>query len=333
MSLFDFFKINKERNFGVISLKRTTEPVEFNEIVAKAAIPEWKTNKSLRSFPTRWQDGSFSCVAHTLCLEAGIEYQNKYGYFIEFSPAFNYFYRVNKTSTNKEGMFIDNAYDISRDVGYIPYDLLPSDGWNEDQMNNVIIKPWFLDIAKNFRIGVDGKPAKINLPIDIDLIASVIQTTKKGVSLLLSIGSGEWLNQQEPKIKSNPIFKHEVLAIDFYLKNGEKYLRIQDSADRNTPFKDISENYLKQRTILCEYGMTFRFEISPGKLSFDGSIKTYQDILKAEGLFPKNISSSGFWGPITIQATKDFSNKYNLNLTKTDGFSSELIAKLTELYS
>lgn len=324
-----------ETNYGVLPEQGGGDlPIPFEEIVGKIEEPIWKEKleNELRSFPTFYQGTTASCVMHSLCLAAGIDYENKYGTFIKFAPLFGYYFRINKNYENGEGMIVSNAYTIARDQGFIPYELLPSNGFTESQANKVKIQPWFLEIGKIFRIGKDGQPVRIGLPKDFNTIASVIQKTKKGVTVLLRIGEGEWQGSTMPRLMTtNPEYGHEVVIIDFYTKSGKKLLRIQDSADKSFPFKDISEEYFKERAVQVEYGMTFRFAISPGKPIFDGSIKSYQEILRAEGFFPTNIDFIEIWGPRTQQASDKFTEKYGLQ--RQTSMSLELTKFLLQNYN
>jgi len=333
---FDSIFSKVETNYGVlpepIGVEEKTIP--FEEIVGKAEDPIWKEKleNELRSFPATYQGTTASCVAHSICLAAGIDYQNKYGSFVKFAPLFNYYFRSNKNHENGEGMIVSNAYNIVRDKGFIPYDLLPSSGFTESQANQVKIQPWFLEIGHIFRLGKEGQQVRISVPKDFDTIASIIQKTKKGVTILLKIGEGEWQGATTPRLMTNnPEYGHEVVIIDFYTKNGKKFLRIQDSADKAFPFKDISEEYFKERAIQVEYGMTFRFAIIPGKPVFDGSIRKYQEILRYEGLFPINIDFIENWGPVTQTASNKFTDKYGL--PRQSKLSLDLVKYLLQNYN
>lgn len=83
-------------------------------------------------------------------------------------------------------------------------------------------------------------------------------------------------------------------------------------------------------------GSTFNRDLTVGMRGSD--VVALQDILKANGLFPKNIGSTGYFGGITRQAVKDFQKKYEKSVlwvlglkTPTGYFGRSSRAKLTEL--
>ena len=68
------------------------------------------------------------------------------------------------------------------------------------------------------------------------------------------------------------------------------------------------------------------------KPHYDESITSLQDCLKAEGLFPTNVVSTGFYGAITIKAVNAFQLKYGLATIGTGTVGPKTKAKLHELY-
>lgn len=323
--MFNFFKKKEKVPYLGVVLETKAELASrphFEEIVASANPVNWKVlDPNLFKYPIRNQDGSSSCVAATRALVWSIMYFKKSGDWVDFSFAWPYAHRSNKPSG---GM---NAVD-ALEKGMIPDALMPSDNRSEDTLNNYLIRPWLYDTAKDFLMGTP-----IVLPEkDIEIVASVIETTGKPVQLFFVFGNGEWTKAPKVVATTTP-YCHSVTAIDYGMYDGEKALLIQDSwgNDLNTinGKRIVKESFYTKRNIFAQYFIKFKFE-QTDKPIYDGSIKSLQDCLKFEQVFPSNVTSTGTFGPVTKQAVIDFQKKYGLDPVGVVGPLTT--KKLKELY-
>lgn len=307
---------------GALKDNRKEKPdISFNEIVAKENFIQWynKPKTIWRSFPVFNQYQTYSCVAHSFAKCLGIYYSQKYDYFVNFSPAFIYTNRFNKP---EEGMYAYDAWNILKEKGTPLMELLPTPK-TENEINKIDIKKHIEDLAKIFRISSE---IVIN-NISIDTIASIIETTKKGISLWFYFDANEW-SREIPVIlnnynQNNAPLRHAVVAVDYTLFNGEKSLIVEDSAHfGGISTRIITETFLKKRCFYAAYFMNFKFEeTQKPKYTFlkdlqlgmnDNDVKWLQNCLKYENLFPSNVESTCYFGYLTFNAVKNFQKKYNL---------------------
>lgn len=320
----------------------------FEEIVASANPVNWveKPPASWRRFPIFNQDGSGSCVAQTMAKLMGIMYaQKNNGTYVHFSATDIYQRRVNRPQPGMQGI---DALNIARQ-GVTLEVLAPSQEMTDFQMDSTLIEPYKRHVGAIFKIG-----NYVVLPIkDIETVASVIQTTGKGVMVWFYFNLDEWTDVPQVKYPTletlSAAARHSVTAVDFTLWKGEKGLVIEDSWGRFFGWNGqrvITESFFKKRNYFAAYPINFKFEeggVKPtytfnhdlkyGETSAD--VTALQNILKFEGLFPVNTSSTGFYGSITAKAVLAFQNKYSI---PTDGMEGKVVgpktrAKLNELYS
>ena len=326
---------------------------KFKEIVAAANPVNWveKSESEWRKFPEQNQDGSGSCVEQTVRKLAGIQAFLKEKQYVEFSAGF-YQLRSNKPQS---GMIGVEAFDIWMNSG-IPLEVLvESDNMNDAQMDDIQIEQYEKDIAKVFAIsghvGIDNG--------DFETVASVIQTTGKGVMVWFYFTSSEW-SQLIPTIKSPNLTvetgaRHSVTAIDPILYNGKKYILVEDSAHFGGFTRHlISEEFFKARNWFTRYPMNFKFDtqeapVTPKpKYTFTtpfefgqtkADVKVWQDILKYEGFYPLNTASTGYYGAITTNGTLKWQTKHQVasseELTLLAGrkVGSKTIAAANLIYS
>lgn len=307
---------HQDFNSGVIE-DTTIAGVSFEEIVKNPNPVKWIEKQVYKTYPPFNQSNSFSCVAQSLAKMVGIYYQQKYGKYIPFSPAFIYKRRVNRPNA---GMIAYDAFNIAKEHGVNLYDLEPSNGMNDAQIDLLKEEKHFKDIASVFKIGERIEPS-----INIDTIASILNTTGKGVMLWFSFSYYEW--SEVPTIQvNNPNLRHSVVAVDFTLYNGKKAIIVDDSW--GVPKKIITEDFFK-RCFYAGYFMNFKFE-QGDKPIFDGTVKSLQDCLKYLGYFPSNVESTGVFGELTKQALIKFQQANGLN---AEGVFGEITKnKLKELF-
>lgn len=348
------------------ALEDVREPEEkekdylFEEIVATANPVNWteKVQGSWRKFPIFNQDGSGSCVAQTVAKLLGVMYWIKNNDYVHFSAAHIYQRRKNKPSS---GMWGIDALNIAR-KGVTLEELVPSQDMNDMTMDNIQIPQYKKDVGKVFKTG-----NYLILPTgEIDKIASVIETTGKAVMVWFFFKYDEWTDY--PKIlhtnlprSGSGIVRHSVTAVDYTIYAGEKALIIEDSWGKFAGLNGqrvITESFFKERNFFAAYPMNFDFEdqtqqlpqpdLNKPKHNFsdvltfgmrNDDVVSLQDILKYEGVFPKNVRSTGYYGSITAKGVFDFQVKHKvasmteLNSLKGRRVGSKTIAKLNQLYN
>jgi hypothetical protein len=298
---------------------------KFSEFVTAPQPVKWE-ERSYRTLPViRDQDGSGQCVCMTYATELGIIFQQKYGVWMDFSSSFPYQARTNP---NVSGCNSVDVFDVFPKIGNVFEKDMPSQKMTDTQAMAVKKLAYFDDLAKIYKV------KRIGLPLDFETIASTIQATGKGVMVWFKFSTGEWTDI--PTLSDKPITSgHSVTAIDFILKNGKKYLVIQDSWGLQYAIKGyrlISEEYFNARCFLAGYLMNFDFTQPDVRPKFDGSVYSLQDCLKYERLFPSNVPSSGVLGTVTKNALIDFQKRYNI-VPAYGNFGTITKSKLFEVYS
>ncbi len=300
-----------------------------SEFVSSPAPVVWieKQQEKWRSFTGRNQDGSNMCVPMTHSTELGIIALQKYNEWIDFSSSFPYQQRKFPLIS---GCTSEDVYEIFPKIGNVFERDMPSQLMNDAVAMQVPRKPYFADIARTFQA------KRIQLPIDFETVASTVQQTGKGVMVWFRFSGAEWTNipQVLPQATTSG---HSVTVVDFTLKDGKKYLVIQDSWGLQYAMNGlrlISEEYFNERCFLASYLMTF--QLQEGSIQcrprFDGSIVSAQRCFKWEGLFPLNIPEVENWGNITRSACVLFQRRYGITPAQGN-FGPITHAKLTELFA
>lgn len=255
--------------------QKQTEDVQFGEVVASANPVQWveKSTAQIRHFPIFNQNGSGSCVAQTTAKLAGIMYwlDNGKDDYVHFSATHVYQRRSNKPTG---GMAGEEAFTIAAD-GITLEELVPSQNMSDSQMDGIKIPQYKIDVGKVFKF---GKP--VNLPTgDIEAIASVIQTTGKGVMVWFYWTYDEWTVIPVIKNPSLNLYaastgRHSVAAVDFTLLGssnvpnnpelwGKKALVIDDSWGSSygaAGQRFITEDFFKARNWYARHVQKFRFD-------------------------------------------------------------------------
>lgn len=234
----------------------------FGEIVAATNPVNWveKLQSAWRKFPIFNQDGSGSCVAQTLAKLLGVLYWLKNQLYVHFSATHIYQRRANKPSGGMAGV---DAFNIAR-KGATLEELVPSQDMNDSQMDGMEIPQYKQDVGSVFKIG-----NYVSLPIkDIDTIASIIQTTNKGVMVWFYFKSDEWTDAPTVKYPDLNLYagdtsRHSVTAVDFTLYQGKKALIIEDSWGKSFGLNGqrvITEDFFKARNWFAAYPINFAFD-------------------------------------------------------------------------
>lgn len=342
---------------GVTEDPRTEEEQDQDyqaDEVASFAPIAWveKPREQWRKFPSRDQDGSGSCVAQTGGKMLGIENQLEEGKFIEFSARDIYERRANKPG---EGMWGQNALDICSKFGATTEERMPSQRMNESQMNAPLTRSEEdLQIARKYRGG-----GYVELAIDIDKIADVILNKGKGVMLFIYADYSEWTDVPTTKFpnltREQANVRHSITGVDAFLYNGEKAILIDDSWGKFYGLdgqRILTESFLKARGYFAGYLLDLSNaqpqELPKPKHRFNrtltfgmvnnADVRAFQDILKHEGLFPKNVVSTGNYLQITAKAILAWQKNHDvaplaeLEFLKGRRCGPKTIARLNELY-
>lgn len=326
----------QERNYSFRELVAAANPVQWVEKSQPSGMQYDFMPTTWRRFPVRNQDGSGSCVAQTLAKLMGILAYLRWGVFIVFSAGHIYLRRKNKPSG---GMWADDAYQIAQ-RGVTFEELMPSMAMNDAQMDAL----YESDLHKKVNLAISNY---IWLPVgDLETVASVIQTTKKGVMTWHRFAYNEW--GKVPKVLvSNPTNHHSVAGVDFTLFEAEKSIVIDESwgegagTETMNGQRVLKESWYKARNTHASYPMDFKFdtentptpvphvfseplvfipldlktqEILPEYVATheaqEADVARLQDILKKEGLFPSNVPSTGLYQEITRKAVLAFQYRY-----------------------
>lgn len=322
---------------------------KFEEVVASVNPVIWteKTPTGWRKFPIFNQNGSGSCVAQTQAKELGIMRWLKDGTYVHFSATDIYQRRVNKPGA---GMQAADARSLAK-AGVTLEVLAPSQNLTDAQMDGVVIEDYKHQVGSVFSV-----PNYVSLTSgDIETVASVIQTTGKGVMIFIFFEMPEWTDKPtilNPNLQvgSGSALRHAVTAVDFTLYQGKKALIIEDSWGSSYGIagqRIITEDFFKVRSWYSGYLMNFQFDtvVVKPKHTFNldlefgmtsPEVKALQDCLKYETLFPSNIASTGYFGAITKKAVQDFQVKYVIAPPGSAGFGrcGQLTrAKLNSIFS
>lgn len=314
---------------------------KFEELVSSTAQVDWKATKKLRQFPIYSQNGSGSCVAQSAAKMLGINYHNIYGNYVHFSATDIYQRRANRPNGGMNGV---DCFQICQ-KGVTLEDLSPSQNMTDAQMDNMPIDEFKREVGKLFKtenyVVVENR--------DIDTIASIIQQTSKGVMVWFYFNHDEW-NSEKPVIKrkvdlyAQKTSRHSVVATDFLLIDGKKYLQIEDSWGPGTGKggrRFISEDFMS-RCWFAGYFVNFKFQdmsaVDPAKPAFkwtgtlrqghkNEQVRNLQKVLQHHGFFPRNVDTTGFFGAVTKSAVIKLQSKFGLS---PDGVVGPVTGKQVE---
>jgi len=356
--------LEKELNYPFAEIVASANPVIWHTKIQPISVQFEMNSKTWRKFPVRNQDGSGSCVAQTLAKLLGILAYLKWKVFITFSASHIYMRRSNKNVGDGQGMGAVDVYKIAQQ-GVTFEELMPSQGMSEVQMNAV----YESDLHKRVNLAINNY---VFLPVgDIEKVASVIQTTLKGVMTWFKFGKGEWTAVPSVLV-SKPENHHSTASVDATMYENEKSLVIDESWGNTYGFNGqrvIKESFYRERNTHASYPVDFKFEteqapVPPsGKFTRDlvfvpldintqeiapGFVTTHniqkndvsrlQDILKKEGLFPTNAGSTGLYQNLTRKAVKAFQIKHAVaplkEINEVDGkrVGAKTLAVLNKLY-
>ncbi len=339
-------KVNIE-NLGLLSDPRTDEEKAKDyrvEEIAFAPTPfSWKEKpeSEWRKFPIFFQDGSSSCVAQAVAKALGIENFIEEGKFVHYSARDIYTRRMNYPG---EGMYFLNGMAIGHDNGATFEQLMPSQGMVEVAMNSAEDRTPLCEIAG--KIGRGGN--YIQLPIDIDAIASMIETQGKGVVIGVRFGPNEWAKEVPQILGTNTPYGHGICATNATLYQGKKAIVIEDSwgVDSGKDGRRIvtKDWFDAGRIVFAGYYTFLKNDGSENKPTYffakdlkygmvgEPEVVKLQECLSYLKFFPSGVEFTGNFYGITLKAVKDFQEAHGI--TPVSGFVGPITrAKLNDLFA
>lgn len=335
----------------------------MREEFASSPNVEWKEKNNFRRFSKRNQAYSSSCGAQSGAKILEINEKNETNDDVVFSALAIY---RNRSNFPNGGMTIhDVLKNIASDYTAYKEKSLRSMNMSEQEMNTANIDMNESDKKMSLKYKAQG--FEFIRDITIDKIAEVIQSGK-GVLLMLYFSKVQGVNEYwkyEPNIliekldlyDNETTSRHFVVAVDFTMINGKKYLVIEDSAGNNTAKNGqriLSEDFISKRCYGAGYSIDKKnSDIERPKYKFNKILKfgmtknkdvvALQKILQYEKLLPthvngKELELGNYFGQ-TSYAVLQFQKKYNIasleELTALRGMTcgKKTIAKLNELYS
>jgi hypothetical protein len=294
---------------------------QHEEIALTTAPVKWEEKTTFRTFPQKKQNGSGSCVAQTISKLLGINNFLESGIYVDLSAKYLYNHRSNSGA----GMTPNDALSLAVSLGCPPEQLCRSQNQTEEEMNNCIKKPYITESSKIF-----AAQSYIRTPLDIDAIASVIESGK-GLMTWFRFFRDEWNEYPEVKHEESAPNHHSVTAVDFTLYQGEKAIVIDDSWGEEYGINGqriIRESFLKKRMTLSAYFIDMKNGCPTGnKPRYYGGkpeygqrndvVKNLQKVLKWAGFF-KDVEPTGYYGGLTAKAV------YNFQITNNVASKEEL---------
>lgn len=320
---------------GALLDSRTPEEkqddIHFSEIVGTANVVNWvEKGDKIRKFPDMNQGQTSMCGAFSLAKSFGVSYHAKYGKYLEFYPPDIYQRRVNKGTP---GMMLYDMMRIAAE-GITLAQFFDATYNSDEEADSIKIEQWHRDIGKVFAVS-----GNVIIPNDIEIIASVIQTTKKAPIGLTWFRSKEW-SLEVPVILNRALGVFDLISLrhftawtDYTLLNGQKVIVTEDSSwFGGFRRRYLTEDWIKNRVFEIRYPMNFKFAVNLGdRPTYDGAtIISAQKCLRYEGFFPLNIEYAENVGAFTRKAIQLFQQKYGLPVTQALDVSTK--RKLLELF-
>jgi hypothetical protein len=324
------FKLfNKERGTGLL---KDVRPVEeklqdyLSEEVLAYVPPKWveKSQSQWRKFPIFNQAQSGSCVGQTYAKLLGVDNFLEENKWVRFSARDIYSQRSIKPQF---GMHSQEAADICYKKGVTLEQLMPSQNLPEAEMNKEDDRK---EIDK--QIALIGKAGGyLSLPFDFDKLASVIEQTKKAISIACWFNSGDW-NSPEVMTRANGTYGHLVAIVDYCLWKGKKALVFDNSWDYQWGYngqgiivegnhlgirdfcvylKDLHNNWRDTDVTIEKPTYNFQKNLQFGMRNND--VIALQEALKFFECFPTETQSTGYYGRITCNAVMKWQFKYNVD--------------------
>lgn len=199
---------------------------------------------------------------------------------------------------------------------------VPSQNMSDQQMDS-----GYVDLNKKQKV----KPnKKVLIPIDFYKVAQQIQENNC-VMIWIKCGMSEW-QQDIPTGNSNSeAVRHSVTGVDCISYKGIEYIVIEDSWGKwlksaDVPLKEgqraITKEFFDKHCYFAGTFTEFQYEENPNfKHNFKTilvqgdsgeEVKMLQKALQADGFFPVNQKTTGYYGEITRKAVFNFQVRYNV---------------------
>jgi len=338
------------------ALEDTRSPEEkqkdyvIEEVVAAYAPVNLQpiTVDRMKVYPRRNQAQSSTCVAQTVAKMGGVLRDEQYSEFIEYSATPTYQNRKNKPSL---GMWGVDAMQLWKDKGITLETLVPSQNLSEAQIEAQPVNEYDKQVA-----GISKIDAYIQLPRgNFDLLLSTLQTTKKPIMVWFKGEYNEWSRDIPTIIYADRhidrdyfTVHHSVTATpNIGIYDGKEGFTIEDSwgsaGINGLGIRWITREFYEARNTYAAYVTSFKsyedIGVVPAKPQhrFTGNLEygmqanpdviALQDILKYEGLFPANQSSTGNYYEITRKAVLAWQIKHGV---PTDGLEGRLVGVKTK---
>ena len=315
---------------GAISDDRTETQKESaydnRELVTSTTPLVWKEKTSWNRFPVKRQWYTGECVAQSTTKHLGINNERDTGQYVDLSPAFFYYFRVNKPTA---GMVWLDAMKLATTIG-------SCFGFRTKQRmrdNDPEIEP--TEDMKKEALDFKGKLFIEDKERTLESIARIIES--QGSCLVwfyFDIEGAEWW-KVEPKTIYNfsspyasGTTRHALVATDYGIRNGKKVIKIEDSAGNNSAENDqdrfIDEEFMK-RCFVAGYVIDLPNEIpTPDKPKWTGTrtlkvgmkgddVKVLQQILAIEGCYDFDKFTGNFFG-ITKNGVIRLQEKYKTQI-------------------
>lgn len=309
---------------------QATEVLAFGAPVFRpVSVGDWA------HYTPRNQDGSGSCVANSQAKRCEVAYTLAQKKAIAFSHAPVYQKRANRPST---GMGYPDAPKLQISIGTCLETLMPSQNMNDVQIDAAVLPADYEEINDT------AKPTVyLELPQTFNDVAYHIE--QNGGAIFWVSSDMSVFDRGVPQVggKGGNI-RHSVCGVDAITYNGVRYIVIDDSfgywskGDTTNPLEKLLAER-RQRLVTAEFFAeavflaydlaTFTYETPAQVPAFDPfatiahygqkskEIARIQDYLKAKGVFPTNVDSTGYYGNITAQAVLAFQLRYNVDTVPT----------------
>lgn len=296
--------------------------------------------------PTQWkkysvrnQNGSGSCVAQAFSKALEIIYalnEKDAQKFYEVYSATPIFKRRQNFGTT--GMYLYDAADITKKLGTTLESLCPSQNMNDAQID-----------ASN----IPETPTKISGYIytnnkDFYGIAGMIEQYGHCI-LTFNSNYEEWTSI--PEFKNTPVkWGHCVCATDYVLYKGKEYIVVDESWGHGATEFDakrlISKEFLTARctgavSLLPVKKVELPKYVFQNKLIYgikNNDVLMLQKALQILGFFPSGVTTTGYYGNVTVEAVKKFQLAYKDEILTPSGltnptgiFGNASIKKLNEI--
>lgn len=312
--------LNSVKKFvGVIEDDRTEEEQakdwDAEEIASGETLkPKFRkvSKGKWKKYTVRNQNGSGSCVAQALAKGFEVLYKLETGKTEVFSST--PIYKQRRTFPGG-GMYMHNAFKIAvRDGTCLEKDC-KSQEMTDRQMDSQKLPPNFEDLNDML-----DAVAYVKMPKDFDYFAAWVE--KYGyASLHIATELSKWSRDFPALGSRNRNIRHAVAAVDAVNYKGVDYIVIEDSWGA---FGDFHGQRLISREVFYDMftrGAAFtvlKYDVVKKPKKFEkfekwmeigqrsAEISRFQDYLKTRGYFPKNVESTGYYGPITSLAVYNF---------------------------